>query len=640
MATIDGANVAMADFGTKGYGTIEPGNSTFEEQISFTGITQNSNGTATLTGVKSVGFASPFTETTGLLKTHAGSTVFVISNTSGFTGSYANKNNAEVITQNWQVPDPVGSMDIANKEYVLSVVAGGAVSFDQEIVTGTAGEILTAAQVVYLKNDGKWYKASSSATGTCLNVQLGICQTSAALNATTTVLVSGMTKNQSALATGSTYYLQDTAGTLGTSAGTISVDIGEAISASFLLFQPFAATTKVLSSVANVRTSLTGANSDVPLAPSSGVPNIDLTWINATTGTADQTQATQNGSITFGEQNLTTKHYLVAQKFVPARQSISGVRLYKSADTGSFTGTVKVSLQADTGGSPSGSDLASYTLTNAVWLKLAAATNFTVVFTAEYETLTVGGSYWIVCTPSTTDNSNHPNLGLNTAGGYAAGALKYNNTADGWVTVATSMLTFATIDGVLGKLPRTGTTDGMVAALNSRYSFLGIYTVANAATNTVSETVMSTLQVPAGTFNVNNGLRIRSSINGNVSGSGAGAATFKVKYNGTTIMSVVGHSLSSSNNGVAATAQYLEVLILNSAAFGTQTGLISIQGFTDAISGTPSAGTDTFYPAFNTTIASSVDTSFPGVIEITATNSSATASFATTHNWTIFELIA
>lgn len=639
MLTIDGDLVIMSDFGDIGYGTIEPGSNSFEEQISFTGITQNSNGTATLTGVKSVEFAQPFLETSGLSKTHAGSTVFVISNTSSFTSSYANKNNAEIITANWQVPDPVGSLDIANKEYVLSVVNGGSVSFDQEIVAGTSGEALTSGNIVYLKNDGKWWKASASAAGTCLNVQLGVAQASVLVNVAVNVLVTGMDKKQSGMVTGTTYYLQNIGGTIGTSAGTISVDVGEAISASNLLFQPLAATTKVLSSVANVRTSTTGVTSQVPMAPSSGAPNLDVTWINATTGTTDQSQATQNSTITVGEQNLTTKHYLVAQKFVPARQSISGVRLYKAADSGSFTGTVKIALQADTAGSPSGADLASYTISNVVWLKQATGT-ITVAFSSEYETLTVGGSYWIVVTPSTTDNTNHPNLGINTAGGYASGLLKYNNTTDGWVTVATSMLTFATIDGLLGKIPVTSSATGMLPSLVSRYSLLGLYTTANAATNTVTETVMSTIAVPAGTLNTANGLHVRTTFTCAVSGSGGGTALIKVKYNGTAIMSMTGQTMSSSNNQVATSVQNVEFFVMNNASLSSQTGLGTIQSFTDVISGTPAAGTDTFSNSFNTTILSSVDTSAPGVLEITATNSSSTASFSTTHNYTVFELIA
>lgn len=82
-----GVNLAMASFGTVGYGTTEPGNGTQEEQISFSGVTQNSDGTAQLTGVKHVLFISPFTESSGMTITHPGSTTFVISNTSAFENS-------------------------------------------------------------------------------------------------------------------------------------------------------------------------------------------------------------------------------------------------------------------------------------------------------------------------------------------------------------------------------------------------------------------------------------------------------------------------------------------------------------------------------------------------------------------------
>jgi len=86
--TIDGVNLAMTDFGSVGYGTLDPGNDSMEEQISFSGVVQNSNGTATLTGVKSVLFVSPYTESSGLVKTHAGATPFVISNTAGFYNQF------------------------------------------------------------------------------------------------------------------------------------------------------------------------------------------------------------------------------------------------------------------------------------------------------------------------------------------------------------------------------------------------------------------------------------------------------------------------------------------------------------------------------------------------------------------------
>ncbi len=92
-----GVNLTMTQFGSIGYGTIEPGNNSQEEQISFSGVTQNSDGTAQLTGVKHVLFITPFTESSGMTITHAGSVTFVISNTAGFENAiytYINSSGA------------------------------------------------------------------------------------------------------------------------------------------------------------------------------------------------------------------------------------------------------------------------------------------------------------------------------------------------------------------------------------------------------------------------------------------------------------------------------------------------------------------------------------------------------------------
>lgn len=87
MVGIDGTNIVTADIGVQGFGTIEPGNGSQEEAISFTGITQNSNGTATLTGVSTVLFKYPYTATSGIAKTHAGASTFILSNDAAFYGS-------------------------------------------------------------------------------------------------------------------------------------------------------------------------------------------------------------------------------------------------------------------------------------------------------------------------------------------------------------------------------------------------------------------------------------------------------------------------------------------------------------------------------------------------------------------------
>lgn len=97
---IDGNNLTMSSFGLKGYGTVEPGNGTREESILFTGVTQNTNGTATLTGVLHVGFSYPYTQTSGFTKSHAGATTFVLSNTSAYYSNFLSKENDATTSPN------------------------------------------------------------------------------------------------------------------------------------------------------------------------------------------------------------------------------------------------------------------------------------------------------------------------------------------------------------------------------------------------------------------------------------------------------------------------------------------------------------------------------------------------------------
>ena len=95
---INGNQLTMSNFGTVGTGTVEPNNGSQEEQIIFTGVTVNSNGTTTLTGVSSVGFESPYTQTSGFTKNHAGLTTFVLSDTAYFYSQYANLQNTQTFT--------------------------------------------------------------------------------------------------------------------------------------------------------------------------------------------------------------------------------------------------------------------------------------------------------------------------------------------------------------------------------------------------------------------------------------------------------------------------------------------------------------------------------------------------------------
>lgn len=248
MKDIDGNALNMAnDFGTIGYGTLEPGSGAQEEQISFTGLTNNANGTTTLTGVKTVDFMYPYTETSGLAKTHPGGTQFVITNTSGYYNKFVSKDNDETINGTISfaaVPNssqnPVNGTDLANRQWVLSVVAGGTLTFNQIVISGTAGETLAAGDFIYLKEaDGRWWKTDADTAATVENVNLGIAQgAGTAGNAIDTgVLISGLA-TLSGLTANTKYYFSNTAGAISTSAGTTEVTAGYAYSTTLFVFAP------------------------------------------------------------------------------------------------------------------------------------------------------------------------------------------------------------------------------------------------------------------------------------------------------------------------------------------------------------------------------------------------------------------
>lgn len=335
-------------------------------------------------------------------------------------------------------PTGLTGNQFATVAYVLSVVSGGTVAFDTQILANqTLGETVALNDIVYFKeSDQKWYKADADLTTTFDQLQLGVCKVAGNNGGTTQVVISGSTAGFTGLTAGSKYYLSNTAGAITTTAGTYSVFIGWALNTTTLLFNSI------------LKTLPTQKEKDA-LVGSTGVPsstNKYVTQDNTSSATTDQSQTTQNGTVEVGEANATTKKNKLAQSFTPTKTKIRGVNLYKSADTGTFTGTVTISLQADTAGSPSGSDLATKTFTNADWLTLPVGM-VESLFSSEYASMTTGSLYWLVITTSTSDTSNHPNFGTNTAGGYANGSVKFNNTTDGWTAIATIDLYFSTLEG-------------------------------------------------------------------------------------------------------------------------------------------------------------------------------------------------
>ena len=116
----DTTDVVTADIGSICYAVLEP-ETPREENISFTGITANADGSRTLTGVvRGLAFKAPYTQDITLRLAHSGGSLFRISNTAPFYDSMTSKVNDETIAGIYTFTDPnVPRMDTAH-----SYVAG------------------------------------------------------------------------------------------------------------------------------------------------------------------------------------------------------------------------------------------------------------------------------------------------------------------------------------------------------------------------------------------------------------------------------------------------------------------------------------------------------------------------------------
>lgn len=136
---------------------------------------------------------------------------------------------------------PISSSDLADKEYVLSVVSGGAVTTDKVVISGNAGETIASGELIYkLSSDNEWYKTDADTAATVENVMLGIAQGSGTNGNAISggILVRGIATNVSGLSANTIYYASNTAGGFSSSAGTKEVTVGIAVSTTSIDFNP------------------------------------------------------------------------------------------------------------------------------------------------------------------------------------------------------------------------------------------------------------------------------------------------------------------------------------------------------------------------------------------------------------------
>lgn len=358
-----------------------------------------------------------------------------------------------------------------------------------------------------------------------------------------------------------------------------------------------------------------------------GSTGLATDFINAN---ADQSQLTQNATTKVGEANATTKQNKLAQSFTTTVTRMKGVILYKSADTGSFTGTVTIALQANSSGSPSGSNLASITLSNANWLRIPVGA-FEVPFSAEYDSLTISTLYWIVISTSTSDNSNHPNLGTNSAGGYASGSAKYNNTTDGWVAIATIDLYFSTIIGTIGAA-LIGDSSGRLPTNALPFSFVDMNTTNASLSNDGTETTVYTYILSSQFFTTTSGFRISGFASRVQPDAASGGSVNITAYINNT--SVVQISIGSGANGLNM-AGIWSIVMVNNSSFSSQKTVARTQL---QIVGDPNS---TSLAGINQTdeATSSIDTTGINILKITYQNTATAVNCRWAHDNILLEKI-
>jgi len=227
-----------------GYGTLEPQTIDKSEFVSFTGITQNSDGSAQLTGVTRGLTRTPAgnscTASSTLAVRHAAQSKFIISDSPCHFAEYAIKRNDESISGSWSFPTPTAGSNPTTKTYVDSLVNGGTVSTDNISVAAVAGETVSAGQILFFNKYSKqWFKADADLASTSLRVMVGYSNGAgtAGNNINGGVMIKGLGDISSATP-GDVIYISNTAGATSTSAGTFEVPVGIIKSATEIYFDP------------------------------------------------------------------------------------------------------------------------------------------------------------------------------------------------------------------------------------------------------------------------------------------------------------------------------------------------------------------------------------------------------------------
>lgn len=227
----NGYPIQDSDISDTFYFTLEPGSRSRQEIISCTTVTQNSGGSATISGcTRGLSPVTPYTASSSLQFAHPGGSIAVLSDPPQVYNQYGALSNDETITGTWLVPTPLSDTQIASKGYVDGIVTGGVVTNDRLIVAGSAGETVATSTLVYFNGaDQEWYKVDVDTTSTYEDKFIGLTQGAGTDGSAVSggILLKGRDNLVTGLTAGNTYYAAATAGELSTTVSAQPLGIAE-----------------------------------------------------------------------------------------------------------------------------------------------------------------------------------------------------------------------------------------------------------------------------------------------------------------------------------------------------------------------------------------------------------------------------
>lgn len=201
---------------------------------------------------------------------------------------------------------------------------------------------------------------------------------------------------------------------------------------------------------------------------------VPTNMVGQSSTTVDQKQTVGTSLLIFGNSSFSA----IAQSFIAGKSNVTAISFVKQTTLGGATSSVTISLQADSGGVPSGVNLASYYIASTTWDSYTDGQEYKIPLSA---TLTVGDTYYLVFTAS--------HQGMTTLIGRRVGGSSVNSYIYGDRYVYTSSWAFATVADLFFKIHTSGRVipvtdsngklDQSFLNLTQSYAWTGAHTMAS-----------------------------------------------------------------------------------------------------------------------------------------------------------------